>query len=283
VRHTRRVRTSLAAVLLAIATTLAPPIARPLASAPLASPSSTALPPETRRPATLAWEVVSRRPHDALAWTQGLQLDPEGRLFESTGLEGRSTLREVDPRSGRVLRSVALPDDRFAEGLALVDDRLIQLTWQDGVATAWDAGSFTPLEQFAYDGEGWGLCFDGRRLVMSDGSDRLTFRDAATFEPLGSVEVTLAGRPLAALNELECVDGAVWANVWLTDRIVRIDPEAGEVTGILDLPGILEAPTPEGQDPPDVLNGIAWDAHAGTFLVTGKLWPELLEIRVTDP
>jgi glutamine cyclotransferase len=250
-------------------------------SAPPAAPSPA--PTSGAAPAALAWEVVSRRPHDAEAWTQGLLLDGQGRLFESTGLEGRSSLREVDPETGRVLRAVALPDDRFGEGLALVGDRLIQLTWQDGVATAWDVLSFTPLERFVYTGEGWGLCFDDQRLVMSDGSDRLTFRDAGTFEPLGSVSVTLAGQPLAALNELECVDGMVWANVWLTDHIVRIDPGTGDVTGILDLSGLNEAPAPDGQAPRDVLNGIAWDAGAGTFLVTGKLWPELVEIRLLEP
>jgi len=229
----------------------------------------------------LAWDVVARHPHDALAWTQGLQLDPDGRLYESTGLEGSSTLREVDPVSGAVLRSVALPSDEFAEGLALVDDRLVQLTWREGIAHVWEAASFRELPGFAYGGEGWGLCFDGERLVMSDGSDRLTFRDPATFEALGSVSVTLTGRPLDRLNELECVDGEVWANVWQSDRIVRIDPEGGAVTGTLDLRGLLVAEPAPGEPEPDVLNGIAWDADTGTFLVTGKLWPELVQIRVS--
>ena len=184
--------------------------------------------------------------------------------------------------SGAVLRSEALPDDWFGEGLALVDDRLIQLTWRDGVATTWDVETFAPASRFAYEGEGWGLCFDGRGLVMSDGSDRLTFRDAETFEVLADVSVTLAGEPLGQLNELECVDGAVWANVWLSDTIVRIDPADGAVTGVLYLAGILETEPTSRQQPPDVLNGIAWDATAGTFLVTGKLWPELIEIRVPD-
>jgi glutamine cyclotransferase len=237
----------------------------------------------SRIPATLDWEVVSRRPHDPFAWTQGLQLDAQGRLFESTGQEGRSSLREVDPEDGTVLRVVHLPEDEFGEGLALVDDaRLIQLTWQDGVAHVWDAATFSPQPGFTYDGEGWGLCYDGARLVMSDGSDRLTFRDPATFAVMGSVAVTEAGRPVQQLNELECVDGSVWANVWLTDRIVRVDPTSGAVTGILDLPGLLVADPAPGEPPPDALNGIAWDAAAGTFLVTGKQWPELIEIRVTD-
>ncbi len=266
------------------------------------------LPPATSAPVAppaLDWEVISRRPHDATAWTQGLQLDDDGRLYESTGLRGRSTIREVDPQTGAVLRSAPLPDEQFGEGLALVGDRLIQLTWQEGVANTWDAATFEGLGAFDYEGEGWGLCFDGQRLVMSDGSDRLTFRDPATFEVTGSVRVEYAGLADMRLNELECVDGMVWANAWLTDTIVRIDPEAGRVTGTLDLAGLLDQPPPTDPpdatdrpggttpspstqppppiDPPDVLNGIAWDAASRTFLVTGKLWPALFEIRVSDP
>jgi glutaminyl-peptide cyclotransferase len=234
------------------------------------------------RPPRLAYEVVARRPHDPEAFTQGLVLDPLGRLFESTGLLGRSSLREVDPLSGNVLRVRTLPDDQFGEGLALVDDRLVQLTWQNGVATAWDASTFEPLETFGYEGEGWGLCHDGTRLVMSDGSDRLTFRDAATFEAIGGTEVSVAARPRDALNELECVDGAVWANVYRTDRIVRIDPATGMVTGVLDLEGIID-PHPVEAQPSAVLNGIAHDPLADTLLITGKLWPQLIEIRILDP
>ncbi len=256
-------------------------------------------PPTLAPPPSLDWEVVSRRPHDAKAWTQGLQLDDDGRLYESTGLRGRSTVREVDPQTGTVLRSAPLPDEQFGEGLAMVGDRLIQLTWQEGVANTWDAATFEALGAFDYEGEGWGLCFDGQRLVMSDGSDRLTFRDPATFEVIGSVRIEPAGLADMRLNELECVDGMVWANAWLTDTIVRIDPAAGRVTGTLDLTGLLDqvpptdppgatTPVPSTQpplatDPPDVLNGIAWDAASGTFLVTGKLWPALFEIRVSEP
>jgi glutamine cyclotransferase len=261
-----------------------------------------ALPPTASAPAAppaLDWEIISRRPHDATAWTQGLQLDDDGRLYESTGLRGRSTIREVDPQTGAVLRSAPLPDEQFGEGLALVGDRLIQLTWQEGVAHTWDAATFEALGVLDYVGEGWGLCFDGQRLVMSDGSDRLTFRDPTTFEVTGSVQIEPAGLTDMRLNELECVDGMVWANAWLTDTIVRIDPAAGRVTGTLDLAGLLDrvpptdppgatTPAPSTQpplatDPPDVLNGIAWDAASGTFLVTGKLWPALFEIRVSDP
>jgi glutamine cyclotransferase len=228
----------------------------------------------------LAWELVSRRPHDASAFTQGLELGPAGRLFESTGIRGSSTVREVDPSSGEVLRRRDLPPEHFGEGITLVGDRLLGLTYRAGVATAYAVDTFEPLERFAYAGEGWGLCFDGERLVMSDGSDHLTFRDAATFEVLDTVAVTLDGEPLTRLNELECVDDSVWANVWRQDIIVRIDPGLGEVTGVLDIGGIVEPYPPDAGA--DVLNGIAYDATSDTFLVTGKYWPELFEIRLLD-
>lgn len=244
-----------------------------LASAPAAASDAAPL---------LDWEVVSRRPHDSAAFTQGLVLDDAGRLFESTGLRGQSTLREVDPVSGEVLRSRALSEERFGEGMALVEDRLVQLTWQAGVATLFDKETFEPLDTYEYEGAGWGLCFDGQRLVMSDGSDRLIFRDPETFEPVGPVEVTFEGQPLDRLNELECFDGSIWANVWQTDAIVRIDPGDGRVTGVLDLRGILE-PHPLETDGAATLNGIAYDRASGTLLVTGKRWPELIEIRLLEP
>jgi glutaminyl-peptide cyclotransferase len=231
---------------------------------------------------TLDWQVVSRRAHDTGAFTQGLQLDDQGRLFESTGRYGTSTLREVDAATGRVLRRLELPAQWFGEGLASVGDDLVQLTWKEGIATRRDADTFELLDTYAYEGEGWGICFDGRRFVMSDGSDQLTFRDAGTFEVIGSVAVSLDGTALPQLNELECVDGSVWANVWLSDDIVRIDPSSGRVTGRLDLSGIIE-PHPQETDSDAVLNGIAWDASANTFLVTGKRWPELVEIRLIKP
>ena len=230
----------------------------------------------------LDYEVVSRRAHDSAAYTQGLLLDDEGRLFESTGLWGESDLREIDPYSGEVLRLVASPDELFSEGLALVDDELIQLSWRAGTARRFDVESFELVGWHDYDGEGWGLCYDGERLVMSDGSSRLTFRDPHTFAAIGSVDVTADGVSVPRLNELECVDGDVWANVWLTDAIVRIDPHDGRVTGVLDLEGIL-APHPAESESGAVLNGIAYDPAADTFLVTGKLWPELIEIRVSEP
>jgi glutamine cyclotransferase len=276
-RHTATVRVVPAALasLLAAGSTLVPAAGSTLEPSSLETPGAS--PHEVP---VLDWAVVSRRPHDAGAWTQGLQLDEDGRLYESTGRLGRSSLREVDPQDGTVLRFVALPDDQFAEGLASVDGRLIQLTWKDGLARSWDAATFDLLATYPYQGEGWGLCFDGQRLVMSDGSDRLTFRDPTTFERLGTVAL-IHDLPGLQLNELECVDGEVWANAYQTDTIVRIDPTSGRLTGLLDLSLLrqLGGVDAEGWD---VLNGIAFDASTETLLVTGKLWSEVFEIRLLE-
>jgi glutaminyl-peptide cyclotransferase len=225
-------------------------------------------------PQRLAVKVLSVRPHDAGAYTQGLLLH-DGSLFESTGLYGSSSLREVNPETGEVKRQVSLPREYFAEGLALVGDRLIQLTWQEQKAFIYRLADFKPAGEPRYDGEGWGLCWDGRRLVMTDGSDRLTFRDPQTLAVLGVVHVTLAGQPVERLNELECVEGTVYANVWQTDDILRIDPASGKVTAVVDASGLL---TSAERERADVLNGIAWNPERKTFLITGKLWPKLFEV-----
>lgn len=226
-------------------------------------------------PIALGVDVLATRPHDPRAFTQGLFL-ADGVLYESTGLNGESTLRRVDPATGRVLERVDLPDTVFAEGLARVGDRLIQLTWQNRVAFVYDRATFRQIGQHAYDTEGWGLCHDGRRLVMSDGTSTLFFRDPATFGVVGQVAVTVDGVPRDLLNELECVGNRVYANVWQTDTIVRIDPATGIVDAVIDASGLL---APDERAAADVLNGIAWDPAAGTFLITGKLWPKLFEVR----
>jgi glutamine cyclotransferase len=224
----------------------------------------------------LQWEVVGTHPHDPGAFLQGLVWH-EGGFFESTGLLGRSTLRRVEFPSGRVLQRVNLPSDVFGEGLARVGNRLIQLTWRSGRAFVYDLRTFRVLEELRYEGEGWGLAFDGASLVQSDGSDVLTFRDPQRFTPTRRLPVTWNGKPLPRLNELEVVDGQVWANVWYTDYIVQIDPASGRVTSYLDLTGLL----PANQRHPDaVLNGIAYDPATRRLFVSGKLWPSLFEIRV---
>ena len=227
----------------------------------------------------LELNVHARYPHDPTAFTQGLVWNA-GRLFESTGLRGRSTLREVELETGEVLRRVENDDALFAEGLALVDDELIQLSWQEEVALRWSRDEFTPLGQFSYEGEGWGLCFDGEALVMSDGSDQLFFRDPQTFVVQRAVAVTYNGQPLPLLNELECVEGKVFANVWQTDTIVRIDPETGEVDAAIDAAGLL---TEEERIQADVLNGIAYMPETGHFLITGKLWPVMYDVTFDEP
>lgn len=231
-----------------------------------------------RAPATLQrFEVVATYHHDPNAFTQGLVL-ADGRLFESTGLVGRSSLREVDPTTGAVLREVAIGEGIFAEGLALVGPRLIQLSWTSGVALVADRDSLAPLGRFRYEGEGWGLCWDGARLVMSDGSDRLTFRDPSTFAAVGSVQVLENGTGVSRLNELECVQGRVYANVWMTDRIVRIDPATGRVEAWIDAERL--GPADDERLPDDVLNGIAFDERDGTLLLTGKRWPAIYRVRL---
>ena len=222
-------------------------------------------------------QVLRVYPHDPQAFTQGL-LWHEGRLLESTGEYGRSALRRVEPSTGAIEQEVSLSPDLFGEGLALVDDRLIQLTWRRGMALVYDAESFEELARLPYEGEGWGLCYDGHRLFMSDGSSTLAVRDPQSFEQLSRLQVTLEGRPLGALNELECAEGWVFANVYRTDFIVRIDPHSGEVRAVIDASDLL---APEERQGTDVLNGIAYRSDNNSFLLTGKNWPKLFEVDFT--
>lgn len=226
---------------------------------------------------SLTVDVLRQLPHDPGAFTQGLELDA-GVLYESTGLVGRSSLREVDLETGEVVRQRDLPAPTFAEGLTVVDGELLQLTWRNGVLYRWDKETFEPTGTARYQGEGWGLCYDGEVLWMSDGSSRLTRRDPATFAVLGTVEVRRAGEPVLRLNELECVEGDVYANVWLTDEIVRVNKRTGEVTATVDAAPLREL-MPAGLGADAVLNGIAYLEGSGTFLLTGKLWPSAFEVR----
>lgn len=230
----------------------------------------------------LALRVVARHPHDPEAFTQGL-LWHDGRLWESTGVHGSSSLRRVELASGVVEELAPLPPEVFGEGLALAGGRLFQLTWQEGRAFVWDPSGLALLEEKRYRGEGWGLAWDGERLVQSDGTSWLTFRDPASFAAVGRRQVTLDGRPLARLNELEFAGGALWANLWGSDEIVRIDPATGAVTARVDASALRSEAQAEAARLGrgiDVLNGIAWRPETGTFLLTGKLWPVLFEVEI---
>jgi glutaminyl-peptide cyclotransferase len=224
--------------------------------------------------------VLGTLPHDTSAWTEGLEIDG-GSLFESTGLAGHSRLTELDPNTGRELRSTALPDRLYGEGITVLGSRIWQLTWQDGVALRWDRASLTPVGQLPWTGEGWGLCHlpappGPDRVIASDGSDRLRVLSGADLAPLGTVAVRIAGRPVPELNELECTAGAVWANVYQTDWLVRIDPVSGAVTAAVDATGLLPEDERAGTD---VLNGIAHIPGTDEFLLTGKLWPRMFRVR----
>lgn len=224
------------------------------------------------------YKVVRSYPHDRDAFTQGLFFH-DGFLYEGTGLQGQSRIRKVEIETGRVLQEVALPPEVFGEGITRWGDRLIGLTWMNQTAYVLDLKTFRLWRKFNYPGEGWGLTSSDKELVMSDGTAELRFLDPLTFKELRRVRVTADGRPVDQLNELEWVEGQVWANVWQTDRIARIDPRTGRVVGWIDLAGLL--PQRSGSD--DVLNGIAYDAKTRRVFVTGKLWPKLFEIQLTAP
>lgn len=223
-------------------------------------------------------EIVARHDHDVEAFTQGLEFDAD-RLFESRGRYGTSALTEIDPETGTPLRAVALDDEEFGEGLTIVDDRIIVLTYRENVAYVYDIDTFEVIETFSYQGEGWGICDDSERLVMSDGTTDLTFRDRDTFEVLERITVTFEGQPLDDVNELECVGDLLFANVFRTDIIVVIDPTTGQVVHRAEVPGLLDA-TEAGAA--DVLNGIAYDEQTGHFWITGKYWPAMFEIRFVE-
>ena len=232
---------------------------------------------DSEAPVELGFTIVDTIDHDTDAFTQGLEISND-RLFESTGLVGRSSIRELDLATGDVLRLTDIPDV-FAEGLTIVDDTALQITWQDQIAYRYDLDTFELLDTYSYEGQGWGLCHDGAQLVMSDGTSTLDFRDPDTFELRSSVDVTLGNDPVTMINELECVNGSVFANIWLSSLIIEIEPSSGEVIGVLN----ANALTPESVDVDSgaVLNGIAYDATDGTFLLTGKLWPTIYRVQIS--
>jgi glutamine cyclotransferase len=233
--------------------------------------------PAQSRPPVYGYRVVNTYPHDSRAYTQGL-IFRDGFLFESTGLNGRSSLRKIKLETGEVVQQERVDPQHFAEGLAEWGGRLIQLTWQSNVGFVYDLATFRLQRTFRFTGEGWGLTHDGRRLILSDGTDTLRFLDPATFQARGQVSVRDGSVPVKDLNELEYVRGEIYANVWHTDRIARISPESGRVVGWIDLTGILSSVYQ--LDSEAVLNGLAFDPGQDRLFVTGKLWPRLFEIRL---
>lgn len=233
---------------------------------------------EPSRVAQLDYELRRTLPHDPNAYTQGL-LVRGGSFFESTGRLGQSELREVDVATGQVMRSLALDSAHFGEGLALMGDELVQLTWKAGIAFVYDAETFSVNRTFEYSGEGWGLCYDGESLYMSNGTSTVFRRSPSTFDVVEELRVTRDGFSVRDLNELECVGDNLWANIYMTDRIVRIDKRTGEVTGEVDAHRLSLA-SGRPADPGAVFNGIAYDETAGTFYVAGKLWPQIFEITI---
>ncbi|MFO8101341.1 MAG: glutaminyl-peptide cyclotransferase [Dehalococcoidia bacterium] len=226
---------------------------------------------------TYTYEIVQTYPHDRNAFTQGLVF-ADGFLYEGTGLHGRSTTRKVLPETGEVIQIYELPARFFGEGITIYKDSLIQLTWQSGIGFVYDKSTFELLDEFSYDCEGWGLTTDGERLIMSDGSATIYFREPESFREITRIEVKDGDNPVVRLNELEYVQGEIYANIWQTDLIAIIDAETGQITGWVNLRGLL---APEEQTQPvDVLNGIAYDAKNDRLFVTGKLWPRTFEIKL---
>ncbi len=222
------------------------------------------------------YQVVNTYPHDREAFTQGLQYK-DGFLYEGTGLNGRSSLRKVKLETGVVLQKLSLPGQYFGEGISIIGDRIVQLTWQSEVGFVWGLKDFKLQRQFSYKGEGWGLTTDGKNLYFSDGTDEIRVLDGNTLTETRRIRVRENGRPVRDLNELEWVEGKILANVWQTDRIVKVNPLDGRVTGSVDLSGLLSAGERAGTD---VMNGIAYDAVGKRLFVTGKLWPKVFEIKL---
>jgi len=269
-------------------TPTAVPTSTPLPTATLI-PSPTPLPPTTTpepteetavttaNPPLYTYEVVNTYPHDPTAFTEGL-VYLDGILYEGTGLYGQSAIHRTDLETGEVLQKQELAAEYFGEGIVVWGDRLIQLTWKSGTGFIYDLESFTQQDSFTYPGEGWGLTHDGQQLIMSDGTDEIRFLDPESLTENGRIQVHDASGPVVQINELEYVNGEIFANIWQTNRIARIDPNSGEVVGWIDLTGLLNPA--ELTQPVDVLNGIAYDAAQDRLFVTGKFWPILFEIKL---
>lgn len=234
-------------------------------------------PPENVPAPKYGYEVLNMWEHDPYAFTQGF-LFFDGKLLESTGEEGRSSLRRVEPQTGKILKKINVPEPYFAEGIAVLNGKVYQLTWQHQLGFIYDAQSFEEVGEFKYEGEGWGLTTDGKSLILSNGSNQIRFLDPASFKVTRTITVTDNKTPINQLNELEWVQGEIYANVWHDQKIAVINAETGRVSAWIDLTGLM--PPEELSDPEAVLNGIAYDQAGGRLFVTGKLWPRVFEIKV---
>jgi glutaminyl-peptide cyclotransferase len=242
-----------------------------------AEPPKPSPPPDNAPAPKYGYQVVNIWAHDPYAFTQGLVF-LEGKLLESTGEEGHSSLRRVDLETGRVLKKVDIPPPYFAEGIAVLNGKIYQLTWQHGLGFIYDAQTFERLEEFKYEGEGWGLTTDGKSLILSDGTDQIRFIDPASYKVTNVITVVDNKTPIDQLNELEWVNGEIYANVWHDEKIAVIDPQSGRVRSWIDLTGLM--PREELDNEEAVLNGIAYDQASGRLFATGKLWPRMFEIKV---
>ena len=247
-------------------------------SQPTPTPTPTVTPTAEPTPVSYTYDVINVYPHDPNAFTQGLVID-DGVMYEGTGLTGESSLRRVDIETGDVLQIHELPSEFFGEGITVFGDKIIQLTWQSEIGFVYDKNSFELLQNFSYPTEGWGITTDGTQLIMSDGTANLYFLDPKTFQTIGQVEVRNGTVPVNRLNELEYINGEVYANVWMTNKIAIINPHTGQVTGWIDLTGIY---TPETSNSNNVLNGIAYDAENSRLYVTGKRWSQLFQINLIE-
>jgi len=250
---------------------------------PDAAPLSTVTPALVQDPVqtaeTLSWQVINTYPHDPQAFTEGLTIH-KNELYETTGLNGSSSVRKVDLLTGEIQQISYLPREYFGEGLAIVDQRLIWLTWKSNTAFVYDLNSFEQTGSFAYPHEGWGLAYDGVQLYMSDGTDTLHILDAGTYAETATLQVQDNGEPVTMINELEFIEGQLFANIWLTNKIARIDPHTGAVTGWLDLSALAQETAAAANQSIDVLNGIAYNDITQQIYVTGKYWPNLYEIQI---
>jgi glutamine cyclotransferase len=248
-----------------------------ISAAPASNANLTSQHPTDETVPTYTYEIVNSWPHDTKAYTQGLVFH-DGHLYESTGQYGSSTLRKVELKSGKVKKKTDVSNECFAEGLAILQDRIFQLTWRTQKGFIYDLKNLKQQGEFSYTGEGWGLASDGQLLIMSDGSNQLYFRDPQSFQVVRTIGVFANGAPLRKLNELEYIKGEIYANIWQDERIVRIDPQSGKILAWIDLKGLRPQETLSNSE--NVLNGIAYDEEHDRLFVTGKRWPTIFEIRL---